>query len=113
MLVQTLGVSVWISAGSRRRVEVLDSATEAARLSGNTQALAWNQLNASMVLWVIGEHDGAVAAARESVGYARDSGQRFVYCLAGAALAARRSTPVASRAGWRRSPSAPAGRICR
>jgi DNA-binding NarL/FixJ family response regulator len=87
VLVQTLGVSVWMSGRLEEALEVLDSATEAARLSGNAQALAWNQLNSSMVLRVIGEHERALTAARESVGYARNSGQRFVSCLAGVALA--------------------------
>jgi DNA-binding CsgD family transcriptional regulator/tetratricopeptide (TPR) repeat protein len=86
VLVQTMGVSLWISGRLAEAAEVFEGATEAARLSGNAQALGWNLLNASMVARVQGDLDRAVAAARESADVTRGSDQRLVACYGGVAL---------------------------
>ena len=113
VLVQTMGVSLWISGRLEEAAEVFEGATEAARLSGNAQALGWNLLNASMVARVQGDLDRAISAARESVASpaVRTSGSSPA--TAASRSAARCSTtgsPSGRSTSWSRPPGrGPAG----
>jgi DNA-binding CsgD family transcriptional regulator len=67
--------------------EVLDSAIEAARLSGNVQALAGNLTNRSLTALAAGDLDLALATAEENDVLTRGLDQSLK-CAAGVALAA-------------------------
>ena len=113
VLVQTLGVSVWIQGRLEEAGEVLDSATEAARLSGNAQALAWNQLNSSMVLRVIGRaRAGARGGARERR-LRTQLGAAVVTCLAGVALGCAEIEAGRFASGLKTLADCVGGRTCR
>ncbi|MET0853340.1 MAG: AAA family ATPase [Microterricola sp.] len=67
--------------------EVLDSAIEAARLSGNVQALAGNLTNRSLTALAAGDLDLALTTAEENDVLTRGLDQSLI-CAAGVALAA-------------------------
>jgi DNA-binding CsgD family transcriptional regulator len=66
---------------------LLDAAIEAARLFGQTQALAGNLFNRSVVALAVGDLDTAVTTAQESVDLARDLDAGFVPAWAAVRLA--------------------------
>ena len=67
--------------------DLLDEAVEAARLSGNAQALGWNLLSRAFTALAAGDLDTATAAARESVEVTRDLDDTLVSTYASVALA--------------------------
>ena len=67
--------------------DVLDSATEAARLSGNVQALAGNLTNRSLTALAAGDLDLALTTAEENYVLTRGLDQSLI-CAAAVALAA-------------------------
>ena len=67
--------------------DVLDGATEAARLSGNVQALAGNLTNRSLTALAAGDLDLALTAAEENYVLTRGLDQSLI-CAAAVALAA-------------------------
>ena len=67
--------------------ELLDNAVEAARLSGNVQALAGNLVNRSLVALAAGDLDLALATAEENAELTNGLDPSLV-CAAGVALAA-------------------------
>jgi DNA-binding NarL/FixJ family response regulator len=68
--------------------ELLDGAIEAARLLGNTHALAWNLFNRSVVALAVGEMEVALATAEESVDLSHELDEGFVSAWAAVRLAA-------------------------
>jgi DNA-binding NarL/FixJ family response regulator/tetratricopeptide (TPR) repeat protein len=66
--------------------ELLDEAVEAARLSGNVEALGWNLLSRGYAAVAAGDIDLALAAAQESVDITRDLDDRLVSTYARWAL---------------------------
>jgi DNA-binding CsgD family transcriptional regulator len=66
---------------------LLDGAVEAARLSGNAQALGWNLLSRAFTAVAAGELEGALAAAQESVEITSDLDDTLVSTYASVALA--------------------------
>ena len=67
--------------------ELLDAATEAARLSGNPQALAWALFCRAFVAFPAGDTRTAIAAAQESLDLATEAGQSVIAARAAAVLA--------------------------
>jgi DNA-binding NarL/FixJ family response regulator len=67
--------------------DLLDEAVEAARLSGNAQALGWNLLSRAFTALAAGDLDTATAAARESVEVTCDLDDTLVSTYASVALA--------------------------
>jgi DNA-binding NarL/FixJ family response regulator len=67
--------------------ELLDDAVEAARLSGNVEALGWNLLGRAYTAVAAGDVDIALAAAQESVDLTRDLDDSLVSTFAAVALA--------------------------
>jgi hypothetical protein len=67
--------------------ELLDGAIEAARLLGQTQALAGSLFNRSVIAVAVGDLDNAVTTAQESVDLARDLDEGFVPAWAAVRLA--------------------------
>lgn len=67
--------------------DLLDEAVEAARLSGNAQALGWNLLSRAFTALAAGDLDIATGAARESVEVTRDLDDTLVSTYASVALA--------------------------
>ena len=63
---------------------MLEGAVEAARLSGNVQALAWNLLNQANASMAVGDLDTARRVAQESVDITRDLDDSLVSTYAGA-----------------------------
>ena len=104
----TLGVA-WCAVGRLgEAAELLDAAIEAARLSGNTQALAWVLFCRSFVAVPSGDAEIAVAAAQESLDLTRDVGESVIAARAALMLAvallqtgqpARAADVLASSAG--------------
>ena len=66
---------------------LLDEAVDAARLSGNAQALGWNLLSRAFTALAGGDLDTAMAAARESVEVTVDLDDTLVSTYASVALA--------------------------
>jgi ATP/maltotriose-dependent transcriptional regulator MalT len=82
----TLGVA-WCAVGRLgEAAELLDAAIEAARLSGNTQALAWVLFCRAFVAVPSGDAEIAVAAAQESLDLTRDVGESVIAARAGLML---------------------------
>jgi ATP/maltotriose-dependent transcriptional regulator MalT len=104
----TLGVA-WCAVGRlAEAAELLDAAIEAARLSGNPQALAWVLFCRSFVAVPTGDAEIAVAAAQESLDLTRDVGESVIAARAALMLAvallqtgqpARAADVLASSAG--------------
>jgi DNA-binding CsgD family transcriptional regulator len=67
--------------------ELLNEAVEAARLSGNLEALGWNLLSRGYVAVAAGDLELALAAAQESVDVTGDLDDRLVHTFARWALA--------------------------
>ena len=82
----TLGVAWCMLGRLAEAAELLDAATEAARLSGNPQALAWALFCRAFVALPAGDTRIAVAAAQESLDLARDAGQNVIAARAEAVL---------------------------
>jgi DNA-binding NarL/FixJ family response regulator len=87
VLYQILG-RVWCVRGKLAdAAELLDGATEAARLLGQRQALVGSLFNRSVVAVAVGDLDTAVITAQESVDLARDLDEGFVGAWAAVRLA--------------------------
>jgi DNA-binding NarL/FixJ family response regulator len=68
-------------------VALLDGAVEAARLSGNAQALGWNLLSRAFTAVAAGDLEAALAAGQESVEVTRELDDSLVSTYASVALA--------------------------
>jgi DNA-binding CsgD family transcriptional regulator/tetratricopeptide (TPR) repeat protein len=88
VLVQLLGRAWYVRGKLADAAELLDGAIEAARLVGNTQALAWNLFNRSAVALAVGDMEVALATAEESVDLSRELDEGFVSAWAAVRLAA-------------------------
>jgi ATP/maltotriose-dependent transcriptional regulator MalT len=88
VLYQILGRAWYVRGKLAEATELLDGAIEAARLLGNTHALAWNLFNRSVVALAVGDLDIAFATAQESVELSRRLDEGFVAAWAGVRLAA-------------------------
>jgi ATP/maltotriose-dependent transcriptional regulator MalT len=88
VLYQVLGRAWYVRGKLAEATELLDEAIEAARLLGNTQALAWNLFNRSVVALAVGDLDFALATAQESVELSSSLDEGFVTAWAGVRLAA-------------------------
>ncbi len=83
----TLGVA-WCMAGRLRdAADLLETATEAARPTGNPQALAWALFCRAFVAVPAGENKVAIAAAQESLDLARAAGQQVIASRSASILA--------------------------
>jgi ATP/maltotriose-dependent transcriptional regulator MalT len=88
VVVQMLG-SVWRTRGKlAEAAELLDGGIEAARVLGNTQALAWNLFNRSGAALLAGDVELALVTAQESVELSQDLELRFHSAAAAVRLAA-------------------------
>jgi ATP/maltotriose-dependent transcriptional regulator MalT len=87
VLYQILGRAWYVRGKLDQATELLDGAIEAARLLGQTQALAGNLFNRSVVAVATGDLDTALATAQESVDLARDLDEGFVPAWAAVRLA--------------------------
>ena len=65
-LVPVIGVALWALGRTTEAATAFDAAIEAARVSGNAQALGWSLLNRSMVARVSGHLDASLVLAEES-----------------------------------------------
>jgi DNA-binding CsgD family transcriptional regulator len=66
LIVQMLGVSLWVQGKPLEAEELFEGAVEAARLSDNVQNLLWNLFNRSLAALAVGDLDVALATAEES-----------------------------------------------
>jgi ATP/maltotriose-dependent transcriptional regulator MalT len=66
LIVQMLGVSLWVQGKPLEAEELFEGAVEAARLSDNDQNLLWNLFNRSLAALAAGDLDVALATAEES-----------------------------------------------
>jgi DNA-binding CsgD family transcriptional regulator len=87
MVIPALATAMWATGQLAEAAELLDGAIEAARLSGNDQALAWDLLNRGINAMAAGDLELALAAAREAVDLTRGFAESFVWSYAGVALA--------------------------
>jgi ATP/maltotriose-dependent transcriptional regulator MalT len=87
VLYQILGRAWYVRGKLAEATELLDGAIEAARLLGQTQALAGNLFNRSVVAVATGDLDTALATAEESVELTSDLDEGFVTAWAAARLA--------------------------
>jgi tetratricopeptide (TPR) repeat protein len=67
LVVQMLGVSLWVQGKPLESEELFEGAVEAARLAGNVQSLAWTLFNHSLAAHAAGHLDVALATARASL----------------------------------------------
>jgi DNA-binding CsgD family transcriptional regulator len=88
VLYQILGRAWYVRGRLADATELLDGAIEAARLLGNTHALAWNLFNRSVVALAVGEMEIALSTADESVDLSRELDEGFVSAWAAVRLAA-------------------------
>jgi len=88
VLFQILGRAWYVRGRLAEASELLDGAIDAARLLGNTHALAWNLFNRSVVALAVGDVPIALATAQESVDLSRDVDEGFVSAWAATRLAA-------------------------
>ena len=114
MLTQALGVAFFVRGLLGEAAELLDATTEAARLTGNRQLLAWNLMNRAFVAVNQGEIETALAAAEESVEVTRDLDESHISMYAGSHLSRSPAWRAATRS---RPPSCssrrPEERSCR
>jgi ATP/maltotriose-dependent transcriptional regulator MalT len=87
ILVPVLSNVMHMSGRVAESAALLDGAVDAARLSGNAQALGWNLLSRAFTAVAAGDLVTAVRAARESVEVTRDLDDSLVSTHAGLALA--------------------------
>jgi DNA-binding NarL/FixJ family response regulator/tetratricopeptide (TPR) repeat protein len=87
VLYQILGRAWYVRGKLDQATELLDGAIEAARLLGQTQALAGNLFNRSVVAVATSDLDTAMTTAQESVDLARDLDEGFVPAWAAVRLA--------------------------
>jgi ATP/maltotriose-dependent transcriptional regulator MalT len=87
VLYEILGRAWYVRGKLDQATELLDGAIEAARLLGQTQALAGNLFNRSVVAVATGDLDTAETTAQESVDLARDLDEGFVPAWAAVRLA--------------------------
>jgi DNA-binding NarL/FixJ family response regulator len=87
VLYQILGRAWYVRGKLDEATELLDGAIEAARLLGQTQALAGNLFNRSVVAAATGDLATAMTTAQESVDLARDLDEGFVTAWAAVRLA--------------------------
>lgn len=66
LVVQMLGVALWVQGKTREAGELFDGAVEAARLVGNVQSLAWTLFNRSLAALAAADLDVAIATGQES-----------------------------------------------
>ena len=83
-LIPVLGSILQLTGKLDEAVRVLEGAVEAARLSGNVQALAWNLLNQANASMSVGDLDTARRVSQESVDITRDLDDSLVSTYAGA-----------------------------
>src|SRR6266540_1032976 len=88
VLYQILGRAWYVRGRLTEATELLDGAIEAARLLGNTHALAWNLFNRSVLAFAVGDLNIALATAQESVDLSRELDEGFVAAWAAVRLAA-------------------------
>src|SRR6266540_2749157 len=88
VLYQILGRAWYVRGRLAEATELLDGAIEAARLLGNTHALAWNLFNRYVVALAAGDLDIALASAQQSVDLSRELDEGFVAAWAAVRLAA-------------------------
>jgi DNA-binding NarL/FixJ family response regulator/tetratricopeptide (TPR) repeat protein len=88
VLFQILGRAWYVRGRLAEASELLDGAIDAARLLGNTHALAWNLFNRSVVALAVGDVEIGLATAQESVDLSRDLDEGFVSAWAATRLAA-------------------------
>jgi DNA-binding NarL/FixJ family response regulator/tetratricopeptide (TPR) repeat protein len=87
VLYQILGRAWYVRGKLDQATELLDGAIEAARLLGQTQALAGNLFNRSVVAVAVGDLGTAMTTAQESADLARDLDEGFVPAWAAVRLA--------------------------
>lgn len=87
VLIPVLGAALHMSGHIAESAELLDGAVEAARLSGNAQALGWNLLSRSFTAVAAGDLGAAVGLAEESFDITQDLDDSLVFIHAGVALA--------------------------
>ena len=66
LIVQMLGVSLWVQGKPHEAEALFEGAVEAARLADNVQNLLWNLFNHSLAALAAGDLDVALATAEES-----------------------------------------------
>lgn len=79
-----LGSSLWLLGRLDESIDVLAGAVEAARLSGNAQAIAWSLLNVAVAAQMKGDLEYALRTGKEAVEVAGASGDTFVSAYAAA-----------------------------
>jgi ATP/maltotriose-dependent transcriptional regulator MalT len=87
LLYPCLGTATWVAGRLAESAEVLDTAVEAARLSGNVQTVAWSLFNRSLTALMAGDLELARATAEESVTLAGELDDSVVTAHAGLILA--------------------------
>jgi hypothetical protein len=87
VLVQILGRAWFVRGTLAAAGDLLDGAVDSARLLGNTQAMAWNLFNRSLVAGVAGDTRVALASAEEAVELTDGDGD-YVAAWAAVSLAA-------------------------
>ncbi|RZT17462.1 regulatory LuxR family protein [Kribbella sp. VKM Ac-2569] len=86
-LLQPTRATLWLLEGALGRArELIDEATEAARLSNYPRALAWVLLSRSAIALTAGDLQLALADAHESVEIIRDLDERFIKAWAAISL---------------------------
>jgi predicted ATPase/DNA-binding NarL/FixJ family response regulator len=78
VLYPCLGTAMWVTGRLAESAEVLDTAVEAARLTGNVQTVAWSLLNRSLSALMAGDMELARHTAEESVEVGAELGESFV-----------------------------------
>jgi ATP/maltotriose-dependent transcriptional regulator MalT len=87
MLYPSLGVATWVLGRLAESAEILDTATESARLAGNTQSIAWSLLNRALCAVIAGDLELARRTAEESVALLGELGESYVAQLGDIILA--------------------------
>jgi ATP/maltotriose-dependent transcriptional regulator MalT len=78
MFYACVGTATWVLGRLAESAEVLDTAVEAARLSGNVQTVAWSLLNRTLTAVMAGDLELAVGAGEESVELAGELGESII-----------------------------------